>query len=67
MWIETFFSLSNGTKFSVVHNVEKINSIDAAFQCWTKKFTQKSFIDYINSKGLHKVITKEQYEKLYKR
>jgi hypothetical protein len=67
-WIETFFELSDGKKFSIVHNIERqgnINSIQAAFDNWiirTTKYTEKSLIDYINSKGVHKAMTKKNYD-----
>lgn len=44
-----------------------INTINAALDNWlarTKVFTQKSFINYINSKGVYIAMTKEKYEKL---
>jgi hypothetical protein len=59
--------LSNGTIFQLVHNIEKthgsINSVEAAIIAWcarTKVFTQESFIEYINSKGVHEAMSKEE-------
>ena len=71
-WFETIFELSNGASFSVVHNCKQegnINSINAAFDNWlerTKDFSEKSFIGYINAKGVHKAMTKENYLNLRK-
>lgn len=70
-WYEIFFELSNGTKFSVVHNIAgkgNINTITAAFNCWlvrTDEYTQQSFIDYVNSKNAGYVaMTRKQYDKM---
>ena len=71
-WYETGFELSNGTKFTICHNLPvkgTINSIQAAFDCWlarTDTFTATSFIAYIASKGQHQAMTKEDYLKLSK-
>lgn len=67
-WKESFFELSNGTKFSIVHNMTatgEINSPQAALDNWlarTSVYTQKSFIQYINSKHVYFAMTKEDYE-----
>lgn len=71
-WYESHFELSNGTKFSIVHNIEgkgNINSITAAFDCWiarTNEYTAESFIKYINSKNVYQAMTKEQYQEAIK-
>lgn len=68
MWNETFFEISNGMKFSIVHNMAvtgPVNSVEAAFENWlarTKKYTQQDFINYINSKGVYKAMTKQEYD-----
>lgn len=52
-WNQTNFELSNGYKFSIAHNLQYPDEINAAFDNWmvrTKVFTDKSFCDYINSK-----------------
>lgn len=71
-WFESGFELSNGKKFSIVHNISQkgnINSIHAAFEGWlarTKSYTAKSFVNYINSKGENIAMTKKDYDKLNK-
>jgi hypothetical protein len=72
-WNETFYELSNGTKFSIVHNLPmkgNINSIQAAFDNWlvrTDDHTAESFVEYINSKDAgYTAMTKEKYEQLNK-
>ena len=52
-WHESTIRLSNGTKFTLVHNLSG-QEINAALECWlarTKQYTKKSFIRYINSKN----------------
>lgn len=54
-WKETGFELSNGTKFSIYHNLPEVKglSIQDAFQNWlvrTNKYTAKSFTHYIKLK-----------------
>lgn len=69
-WQEASFELSNGVKFTVIHNIPgtgNINSIHAAFDNWmarTNEYTQGSFIAYINSKGVYEAMTKEQFTKI---
>jgi hypothetical protein len=66
-WTETHFKLSNGVLLKIYHNLP--NQIQAAFDNWlvrTKRYTEKSFCDYINDKrkrGLsdHIAYTEEEY------
>jgi len=69
-WTETHFQLSNGTLIKIYHNLgDKIN---AAFENWivrTKKYTEKSFCDYINHKNKqyltgHIAYTETEYNNL---
>ena len=71
-WTESSFKLSNGTEFSICHNLPVkgyINSIYAALECWlarTEEFTQASFIEYINSKKAgFEAMTKEDWQKRF--
>lgn len=54
-WQEAYFELSNGTKFSICHNMPDTFGlrIDDALPNWlarTKVYTAQSFVDYIMSK-----------------
>lgn len=66
-WYEASFKLSNGKSFTIVHNINRIgnvNSIDAALDNWlarTQDYSAQSFVNYINSKHVHKAMTKKQY------
>lgn len=55
-WMETGFELSNGTTFTICHNMPETLglSIQDAFQNWiarTNKYTDNSFVAYIDSKN----------------
>lgn len=71
-WFEAAFELSNGVKFAIVHDIPgkgSINTIQAAFDCWlarTNDYTAESLVKYINSKGVHRAMTKEKYDFLNK-
>lgn len=57
---ESEIELSNGTSFKIRHNLAidgPVNSLQAAFDNWivrTNEYTAESFVNYINSKGVHK-------------
>ena len=62
-------SLSNGVKFTIYVTIDKangpVNTLEAALDNWlarTEEYTAKSFVDYINSKGMHKAFTESDYK-----
>jgi len=68
---QTAIELSNGVKFTIVHDFPKmegsVNSFDAAFQSWlarTDEYTAEDFVDYVKDRNqngylLHWRIIKE--------
>lgn len=69
-WYESDIELSTGETISIVHNIESegnINSFQSALDSWlarTDDYTADSFCNYINSKGIHKAMTKQDFLKL---
>lgn len=61
--------LSNGEGFEIMHNIPEgdINGLQGAIDNWlvrTDEYTPESFCKYVNSKGLHKAYTVEQFQSL---
>jgi hypothetical protein len=69
-WTETHYQLSNGTLLKIYHNLG--DEINNAFENWivrTKKYTEKSFCNYINYKNKqyltgHIAYTETEYKHL---
>lgn len=68
-FFETEIILSNGIKFRVITNIprnkDNVNTMQAAIDSWlsrTDTYTDRSFVDYINSKGMHKAYTIDEYD-----
>ena len=69
-WSKAKFKLSDGTKFEIIHNIQPMDMVQAAFHNWlprTKRHTAESFCDYINEKrkrGLtdHRAYTIDQFK-----
>jgi len=72
---ETEVELSNGVKFTVVHDFENmegpVNSFDAAFQSWlarTTEYTAESFVRYVKTREPKRIfVTKADLEATLKR
>ncbi len=70
-WTESLIKLNN-KEFKIYHNLP--DEINAALQNWlprTKRYTPKSFCDYINHKRLqgktdHIAYTEEEYNNIIK-
>ena len=58
-------------RLKIYHNIpddgSNINTPHAALDAWlarTSEFTDESFVNYINSKGIYRAFTKEQWDSI---
>lgn len=71
---KTRIELSNGIKFTIVHDFKKmkgpVNSFDAALGNWiarTEVYTGDSFVEYVKGKEPNRIfVTLEDYDRITK-
>lgn len=66
-----FFVDGKKKEFSIIHNIQGgvDGTIDAALTNWqarTRSFADKSFCEYIKSKGVHVAYTEKEFQELNK-